>query len=327
MKKLTFNALTIELTRKCNMTPICLHCMRGNPQDITIKKDTIDTILKQTIEIGKLLITGGEPTLCLDELDYIYQKLVEYRIPLFSFELTTNGLIYDDRFIDIIKKYSNLITICREIDFPNDVLPPFMETNVQVSLDKYHNHSEVAKNNFEKYKNALKRIAQVTICTNGNFTKKCGNAKINNLKSYTPFYITANRLNDFQIGIIDKENSLGCETYPTFNLVHPEQVLICCGIEIKCDGNLIRSEIGDLDYETMDNPKYQICNVNDDIYSQILRYNTGRISCAEWKHKLETHKLLDIFSHANDFRVAAELYDEREKARTPDTYVINNSSL
>lgn len=189
MKKLTFNALVIELTRKCNMSPVCLHCMRGNPQDATIKQSDINTLLKQTLEIGKLTLTGGEPTLCLDEIDFIYKKLVEYRIPLFSFELTTNGLIYDDRLCDIIKKYSKLITVCREIDYPNDVFPPFMETNIQVSIDKYHSHGNIARENFEKYRNELKRIAQVTINTNGNFTKKCGNAKTNNQKPMHRFIL------------------------------------------------------------------------------------------------------------------------------------------
>ena len=99
MRKFTFNKLVIELTRLCNMSPICPHCMRGNPQDLIIKTEYLDALLKQTLNIGEIVFTGGEPTLCLDKLEYVLQKLYVYEIPLEAFELTTNGLIYDDRFI------------------------------------------------------------------------------------------------------------------------------------------------------------------------------------------------------------------------------------
>lgn len=327
LKKFTFNTLIIELTRKCNMSPICPHCMRGNSQNIIIRKETIDTLLQQTVSIGKLMITGGEPTLCLDELDYIVEKLYEYKIPLYAFELTTNGLIYDDRFVDIVKKYSELITICRKKDFPNDVFPPFMEVNIQVSLDKYHSHSELAKSNFDKYIAVFPRIAQTTICTRGNFTKKCGNAKVNNIKAYKPFYATTDDLDSYQIGLIDLTHQTGCDEFPSFKLTYPYQVLLACPLELKCDGNIIRAEIGDLEYETMDNPKYQICNVNDDIYSAILKYNEGRIHCSAFRKKRESEQLLKTLIHIDDFMIAKELFEETEKARTPETYVFTNQSI
>lgn len=256
MRKFTFNKLVIELTRLCNMSPICPHCMRGNPQDLIIKTEYLDALLKQTLNIGEIVFTGGEPTLCLDKLEYVLQKLYEYEIPLEAFELTTNGLIYDDRFIKIIKDYSKLVTLCRKIDFPNELVPVHNEVSIQISLDKYHSHNELAKTNFEKYKAALKGIAQVTININGYLTKKVGNAKANNIKAYTPFVQNIDDLDKRKIGIIDKLHQNKCRVFKAFNLTYPEyQVLICCPIELKCDGNLIKAEMGDYDYETIDNPK------------------------------------------------------------------------
>lgn len=77
----------------------------------------------------------------------------------------------------------------------------------------------------------------------------------------------------------------------------------------------------------MDNPKYKICNVNDDIYSHIIKYNEGRISCSEWKQKLEARLFIDSLIHVNDLKIATELYIEREKERTLDTYLINHNSI
>lgn len=325
MRKYTFSKLVIELTRRCNMLPICLHCMRGNPQNLTIKTEYLDKLLKQTLNIGEIMFTGGEPTLCLEELDYVISKLYEYKIPLFAFELTTNGLIYSEQLVKIIKKYSDLILLCRNIDFPNDIVPAHNEVSIQISMDKYHHYEEAVKANFEKYKAALKGIAQVTININGYLTKRVGNAKANNIRAYTPFVYSVDDIDKRRIGIVDKLHQNQCREFKSFNLSYPEyQVLICCPIELKCDGNLIKAEIGDYDYETMDNPKYQICNVNDDIYAAIIEHNKTRIDCSEW-FKKQDNKNISLM-HAHDLSIATELYNEKEKHRTLDSYIINNRS-
>ena len=89
--KLTFEYLTVETTRKCNMR--CAHCLRGNAQEVDIDHKHIDNLLDQTEVIGHLDITGGEPTLNLDALEYILNGLCKRGIPLLEFGLHTNGLI------------------------------------------------------------------------------------------------------------------------------------------------------------------------------------------------------------------------------------------
>lgn len=323
-KQFCFNRLHIELTRKCNMQPTCLHCMRGNPQDRTIKKEYIDTLLNQTMAIGQIIFSGGEPTLCLDEMDYVYEKLVEKSIPLFALEITSNGLIYDNRFVEILKKYNKLITLSRSIAFPNDVYAAFMETNLQISFDKYHNHNDIAAANLKKYREALQRNAQVTINTNGNFTKKVGNAAINNIKAYKPFTQTVDDINRIQICIIDKDYNCNCKYYNNYELETPEQVVICCGVELKVDGNIIREEFGDESYEIMDNPNYQICNVNDDIYNSIIMYNENRLTCSQFQKRQAFIEPFRNDRYIDEIKTAMELYNEYQNSKTIDSIVLSN---
>lgn len=66
MDKITFENLTIELTRRCNMK--CGHCLRGEAQEVDIDRKYIDSLLDQTELIGGMFFTGGEPTLALDTM-------------------------------------------------------------------------------------------------------------------------------------------------------------------------------------------------------------------------------------------------------------------
>lgn len=324
MKKYAINHLSIEVTRKCNMQPLCLHCMRGNPQNQTIKKEYIDSLLNQTLEIGELAITGGEPTLCIDEIDYIIDKLIENAIPLFTLNIVTNGLIFDERFIEVIKKYSKLISICRSEGFKNDIFPPFMNVIIGISVDKYHSHQSLVKENIKKYKKALYRIAQVSTVINGDYTRAIGNAEKNNLFAFKPWNRTPERDNESELAIIDNTHKTACKLYPNYQFEYPEQVLICCGIELLSNGNLIKSAIGGWSYDIIDKPEYQICHVHDDIYSSILDYNKGKISCSQHSQLQKRRELHDIATHSKDINIALQLEKRQENNKTNDTYSFKN---
>ena len=75
MKKLGYLGLMIELTRRCNLA--CQHCMRGDPQDVTISREVIDRIVENIEECGYIAFTGGEPLLAMDELDYLVDRINE----------------------------------------------------------------------------------------------------------------------------------------------------------------------------------------------------------------------------------------------------------
>ena len=274
-RKLTFDKINIEVTRRCNMS--CKHCFRGQAQDIDIDTKYIDSLLNQTEIIGSLFFTGGEPTLCLDKMQYFIDKLYKKRIPLFEFGIVTNGLIFNNDIVDIIKQYSKLVTLCREIGCNYDLMPKYMNVTVGVSLDKFHSNREVVENNFEKYKKALDGFAQVKKIAIGNVYRREGNAKF--LSGGTSVIGLEDNFKK-RIEILDKDHKPLCPQYKTYKLIKPEQIQICCDMYLSCHGNLLFSAMGMHEYPIVDFDKCIICNVCDsDIYSSILEYNKGRIDC------------------------------------------------
>ena len=88
MGKITLDALAIELTRRCNMA--CGHCLRGDAQSIDLDRRHIDALLDQTQMVGKLVLTGGEPTLAAETIEYVAEGMIDRQIPLLGLEMNIN---------------------------------------------------------------------------------------------------------------------------------------------------------------------------------------------------------------------------------------------
>ncbi len=86
-----------EITRQCNLQ--CEHCLRGDAQNMVISKEIIDKTLDNISAISHLTITGGEPSLHPEIIQYIYEQIVERKIELGSFFIATNGIEYSDLFV------------------------------------------------------------------------------------------------------------------------------------------------------------------------------------------------------------------------------------
>ena len=163
MDKITFENLTIELTRRCNMK--CGHCLRGEAQEVDIDRKYIDSLLDQTELIGGMFFTGGEPTLALDTMEYIANELCKKGIPVLNLEMYVNGLIFSKRFINIIKRYKEIIDIsCSKCLSGGDKYKPQAEVSrciVGIILDHYHEYHDLCMENYSKYKDALLGYADV----------------------------------------------------------------------------------------------------------------------------------------------------------------------
>lgn len=121
--KYNFEQLVIEVGRKCNMK--CNHCLRGDAEDLAIKKEYIDAVLQKTDSIGCLTITGGEPFLYPEEIHYIIDRLQFYNIPLCNFFIATNGTVTN---FDILHDIMTLYSLCDEPEM----------CSLKISVDKYH---------------------------------------------------------------------------------------------------------------------------------------------------------------------------------------------
>jgi len=98
--KLNLDNLLFEVTRKCNME--CLHCLRGKAQDVNISRKIINRALKDVTQISSLSFTGGEPTLNIPAMKYIFKQIHKQNIELQSFWLATNGKVYNQSFMNVL---------------------------------------------------------------------------------------------------------------------------------------------------------------------------------------------------------------------------------
>lgn len=57
-KKYSLHALSIEVTRRCNKN--CLHCMKGDAQNVTITEAIIDRVIEDIPDVTRLVLAGGE---------------------------------------------------------------------------------------------------------------------------------------------------------------------------------------------------------------------------------------------------------------------------
>lgn len=93
-KKLYFQNLAIETTRRCNMQ--CEHCLRddndGNKYRHDMPRQTLELLLSQTESIGTVTFSGGEPSLALNVIRTFYQLCDKFDVSVGSFYVVTNGM-------------------------------------------------------------------------------------------------------------------------------------------------------------------------------------------------------------------------------------------
>lgn len=137
MDKVNFKALSFELTRKCNLR--CAHCFRGEPQKKDIDYNVIDRALNEVNYIETLNCTGGEPLLNIDAIKYIVDFVIEKRINVRWFTITTNGTIMDEQVSDLLNRMGKYIIDIRKTLGYESALQ--CGANITISSDKFHENN------------------------------------------------------------------------------------------------------------------------------------------------------------------------------------------
>lgn len=283
LDKVTLEKLTIELTERCNMK--CPHCCKGEVGNTDIDLSHIDNLLDEIEMIGMLYLSGGEPTLNLDAIEYICEAIHKRNIPLLNFEITTNGLVYDERFIEIIKKYKHLIdTSHRFFDSlakkDYDSKENVYRCIVAVSLDYFHSDHDLCFANYEKYKLALSEYAEVIKKMQGNSPFRFGRAK--GLKENTwdmDYKLEFQRKQ--RIELFSQElNSPACKVADQYKLVYDNQKIVCCGLYMNVQGNLYIGHCEVMDRETVDTFPV-IYKAGDSLWESLLKYNEDKLPCKQ----------------------------------------------
>jgi hypothetical protein len=96
--------LIIESTRKCNLR--CAHCLRGNPQRVTMTPRILHNVLQNVSGIGTVTFTGGEPSLAPEVIEEFNNLCIWRKISVGSFYIVHNGKAHNgiSRFMKAVER-------------------------------------------------------------------------------------------------------------------------------------------------------------------------------------------------------------------------------
>lgn len=110
--KIAMTSIYLEITRQCNLQ--CKHCLRGDPQNMTMSNNQIDRILDNFNWIDQVFIGGGEPFLAKDSISHLLSEL-KNKIEKGKFAckcvgLITNGTQRDKEVITLLNEMGKYLS-------------------------------------------------------------------------------------------------------------------------------------------------------------------------------------------------------------------------
>lgn len=259
IKKLGFDVLSLQVTRRCNLS--CKHCCCGSSEDTDMTKEIIDNVLDQTYDIGTLTFTGGEPLLNDDIIIYTLDEIMKRKIRCYSFDMDTNGLILKEDLCDVLNEFAQH---CNQYNTNDNLIV------LGVSADKYHDNNPSEALKF--YKKRLKFRSRVFLDDSADrMLLRVGRAaeledvKLYNIPSYKPRPIVLLEYGEKPSCIASRHK-----------VDRLDQAIVICPTTITATGNICADYIKNFKWQDM---SVNIAgNVNDkssSIYDKIKVYNRG----------------------------------------------------
>lgn len=144
MKKIGIQNLGLIVTNKCNLN--CRHCERGCKNSKDISSEVINATLEQISYIGNLCLCGGEITLATDQIEEIFNYIIDKKdILVDQVTCVINGTIYSEEFLRLLACISEYISFFKQ---NNQVF-------FNISYDKYHLEEINRLDLLEEYKHNL----------------------------------------------------------------------------------------------------------------------------------------------------------------------------
>lgn len=122
-KELSIDQLSIEITRRCNMS--CPHCLRGEAEAIDMNLDYVKILFSKIDCIYSLTLTGGEPSLKPELIREVVKLAGQAGVEIYNFYIATNGKDISDEFLLAILE---LYCYCSD----NEI------SGVEMSVDEFH---------------------------------------------------------------------------------------------------------------------------------------------------------------------------------------------
>lgn len=105
-KFLYIQELSLEITQRCNLD--CRHCLKGDARNVCMSEEILDAVFSQIPIIGGIFLSGGEPFLAPHVIKMLIDKIKKYKVIFFQWAIYTNGTIYSDEIVELLKELDSL---------------------------------------------------------------------------------------------------------------------------------------------------------------------------------------------------------------------------
>lgn len=296
---LPFHRIMFEVTRRCNLR--CAHCFRGEPQNIDISEEIIDKTLDQISSCFSFDVTGGEPFLVPEKLEYLVDGIIKRKMRFTSFSLVVNGTILDDRAQRSVAAINRLATylyediypqawasVGKEFDFEKEVPEEDIRISISVSVDEFHHNNPDEAVAY--YKSLTNKYVEVKRQDEWKKTDDDGNtrtqAEIRNdaVEAHETWVDNEGRAKDNHFGY--RINTCDFCNIACHKAEFDEKSRLKCNVQICANGNVTFG--GQFSFDSED--KFTMGNILEEPLSCILWKNTFNqpLQC------IEVYQLLNI---------------------------------
>lgn len=228
----------VETTRRCNMK--CPHCLRGEPQNKTMKKEYLYRFLKQIKYISTVTFTGGEPTLPsgMKVMQDFMETCNHLNVLVGNFYFVTNAKVWRPKLPSLV---NDLYNFCEE----NDV------SSIEISTDQFHERIRLQRNSFK-------------FCLEEELYERYGIENLIGMRKEIQYHqlLHEGRAVNISSGRQKEVDDLMVRVY------YNDEIAIEDGnVYLNCDGNIING--CNWSYESQKDPKNIICSIYDDFESVI----------------------------------------------------------
>lgn len=256
-----------EVTRRCNFQ--CEHCMRGDAQNVDLSETAIDNLLDQTLAMGDILFTGGEPLLALDKIEYIIDGMINRKIPFQSIQIITNGTQFSEEFYRVMRKaYAYMLSVHEKV-FGTEIKMPKRSLDIFISYDEFHKKfTDDMEKNLSILKENLGDIAYIKYHTAGVLPSLMGRGK--QLKCGT--YVVDNKPS--RIEVYGKDRKCLCPAL-TYGASSQDYITVMCDMYLTAKGILIKGLGDNGEFEQVDKGRFYVAdmNINEGVLSGIDAFN------------------------------------------------------
>lgn len=296
MDKITFTQLGIELNRQCNFR--CEHCFCGeNEGFFDFNYEKLDLLLDQTLVIACLDFMGGEPTLSLNIMNKILDKIRERKIPICKFFMITNGSCDIKLLKDFIIKLNEYMSI-----FLSKPISAKDMIHIGISNDYYHYKFIDCKNVYNNFQKEIGEYCTLFLNNRGEITEKKGRAE--NLE-YSGDNSTPYKECKIPYFIQGKQINKKYRCSESIKFYYENQIIIPCYVIFGNDGKLYNGYREFMPYKQRD--KMNGVEVTDNLLKSLDKYNFTVPICHKLKRNYDRDDIIIGYLNNNKEQVIKDM--------------------